>query len=81
MAILVRRNVLLLGGYEPIGPVLRVEFITWATYTRGKEVVIHERFHLENEQNYKADQLVFVEVNEDELVAMRLEASIRAKPR
>lgn len=78
--ILVRRNLRAIQTQEFLGPIMEVERIELISYVTGrKDLVEYERFHLENGQSFKAEDLWFVEVDEELLVALRLESQILAK--
>ncbi len=71
MRILVRKNIRAVGSNDLLGPVLEVECIELINSYRTN--------HNGDGTRKKAHELIFVEVDEDLLVAMRLEASILAK--
>lgn len=81
MPILARRNVRIIGTNELIFPLLVVERIELIEWTRnGSTPHGLELYHLENGARYRADELLFLEpVDDDLLLAMRLEAQILAK--
>jgi hypothetical protein len=82
MPLLVKRNVRAIGSNELLGPVLEVEKIEFVRYAhraaRGRTV---ELFHLEDGSCKRFDELVFVHIDEDLLIAMRMEAAILEKDR
>jgi hypothetical protein len=78
--ILVRRNIRAIGSNELLFPLLAVESIELVGYVRDSQKHEYELFYLENGQRYRATDLLFLEpVDEDLLVAMRLEAQIMAR--
>lgn len=81
MPLLARRNIRIIGSYELLFPALAVERIELIHFLlRGKALVELEVFHLENGMRAHANDLIFVEpVDADLLIAMRLEAHIMSK--
>lgn len=82
MPILARRNIRAIGTNELIFPLLVVErielLIEWTR--NGSTPHGLELYHLENGARYRADELLFLEpVDDDLLLAMRLEAQILSK--
>lgn len=85
MRILVRKNIRAISSNELLGPALEVtqiELVTYEPFAQSKhprgEPIQFELYTLEDGSRKKAHELIFVEVDEDLLIAMRLEASILA---
>lgn len=81
MSILVRKNIRIISSFELIGPALAVERIDLIQYhsKMGGPVIEFELFCLEDGTRKRADELIFLEVDEGLLVSMRLEARILAE--
>lgn len=79
MAILVKRNIRIPGTKELIGPVLAVEKLELVAFSHGGRLTEREFFHLEDGSLRRESELIFVEMDEDLLTAMRVEARILAK--
>jgi hypothetical protein len=79
--VLVRRNIRALGGQgallSPVLTVTQIELICWVDRT-GKPQE-YELYCLEDGTRRRPDELVFVEVDEELRLAMRMEAAILAK--
>jgi len=76
--LLVRRNIRAIGTNQLLFPLLLVERIQVITYkTQNGVQVAHEFLHLENGTRVRTHEVLFLEpVDEDLLIAMRLEARI-----
>lgn len=79
MPLLVRKNIRTLGRRELLGPILTVEKIDLVHFVHAGELRELELFQLEDGSSRRAGELVFVEVDEELLIAMRMEATILAK--
>lgn len=84
MRILVRKNIRAIGSNELLGPALEVtqiELVSYLRVNRNDEPapLQFELYNLEDGSRKRAHELIFVEVDEDLLIAMRLEASILSK--
>lgn len=80
MPILVQKNVRIISSPELIGPVLAVESVDICVYKKkGTELITYELFYLEDGSRRREDELIFLEVDVELLVAMRLEARILAE--
>lgn len=84
MPLLVRKNVRALGQRELIGPILtveRIELVRYSDRASRDHAYEHEYeiFHLEDGSCRRPDELILVEMEEGLLLAMRMEAAIRAK--
>lgn len=80
MALLVTRNIRAIGSNELLFPIMLVERIEIVSYLRHGGIHEHvELFHLENGTKVRASDLLLLEpVDEDLLLALRLEAEILA---
>ncbi len=79
MPLLVRKNIRTLGRRELLGPILTVERLELIHFVRGGELRELELYQLEDGSSRRAGELIFIEVDEELLVAMRMEATILAK--
>lgn len=79
MPLLVRKNIRTLGRRELLGPILTVEKIDLVHFVRAGELRELELFQLEDGSSRRAGELIFIEVDEELLIAMRMEATILAK--
>lgn len=79
MPLLVKKNIRAVGSKELLGPTLTVEKIDLITFVRGSELRELELYQLEDGSSRRASELIFVEMDEELLIAMRMEATILAK--
>lgn len=80
MPLLVKKNIRTLGQRDLLGPALaveKIELVTW--YRKSGQSHEYELFHLEDGSCRRPDELIFVDMNEELLIAMRMEATILAK--
>lgn len=79
MALLARRNIRAVGTNELLFPVMEVERIELIRYERSGEVNEIELYHFGDGTSRRPHELLFLEpVDDDLLIAMRLEAQILA---
>lgn len=83
MPLLVKKNIRIIGSNELLGPILEVEKIELVRYVRKTDGRLYEfeLFHLEDGSRKRPDELVFIHIDEDLLIAMRMEAAILEKDR